>query len=46
MRKTVVHLIESLPEHIRIHPSRGESSTIGEEKKNNYFYLEWKDLNH
>ena len=46
MRKTIVHLIEEQPEHVRIHPSRGGSSTIGDEKKSNYFYLEWKDMVH
>jgi len=42
LRKSVVHLIDSQDECVRVHPSHGESTTIGEEKKNNYFYKEWK----
>ena len=42
LRKSVVHLVDSQNEDVRVHPSHGESTTIGEEKKNNYFYKEWK----
>jgi len=42
LRKSVVHLIDSQNENVRVHPSHGESTTIGEEKVNNYFYKEWK----
>jgi len=42
LRKSVVHLIDSQNENIRVHPSHGESTTIGEEIRNNYFYKEWK----
>ena len=42
LRNTIVNLIESMKEDIVIHPAHGESSTIGDEKRNNYFYLEWK----
>lgn len=41
LKNTIVNLIESMDEDIRIHPAHGESSTIGEEKRNNYFYKSW-----
>lgn len=44
LRTSVVKLMDSQPDHVRVHPSRGESTTIGEEKLHNYFYLEWKDM--
>ncbi|MNC79122.1 hypothetical protein D3C75_1315130 [compost metagenome] len=42
MKKSVVNLIETQIEDVRVHPGHGESSTIGEEKHSNKFYLEWK----
>lgn len=42
LRKSVIRLIDSNDDNVRVHPSHGESSTIGEEKMNNYFYKEWK----
>lgn len=42
LKKSVVHLIDSNDENVRVHPSHGESSTIGDEKIENYFYKEWK----
>ncbi|MGL5313266.1 MAG: MBL fold metallo-hydrolase [Peptostreptococcaceae bacterium] len=41
LKNAIVNLIESMAEDIRIHPAHGESSTIGEEKRNNYFYKSW-----
>lgn len=41
LKSTIVNLIESMDEDIRIHPAHGESSTIREEKRNNYFYKSW-----
>ncbi len=46
LKKTVVSIIDTQEEDIRIHPAHGESSTIGSEKRHNQFYLMWKnDLN-
>lgn len=42
MKKSVINLIETQIEDVRVHPGHGESSTIGEEKNSNKFYLEWK----
>ncbi len=42
LRKSVVRLIDSQDEDVKVNPSHGESTTIGEEKANNYFYKEWK----
>lgn len=42
LKRTIVNLIDTQDEGIRIHPAHGESSTIGEEKRYNQFYLEWK----
>lgn len=42
LRKTVVNLIDTEDEKVKIHPAHGNSSTIGEEKKYNEFYLQWK----
>lgn len=44
MRNSIVSLLDGLPDYVRIYPSTGESTTVGEEKENNYFYLEWKPL--
>ncbi len=45
LMKTVVKLIDTQDDSINIHPGHGESSSIGKEKKNNYFYLSWKEIN-
>ena len=42
LKRTVVNLIDSQEEHIKIHPAHGASSTIGQEKKYNDFYVQWK----
>lgn len=42
LKNTVVNLIDSQNDDVRIHPAHGESSTIGEEKMYNQFYLTWK----
>lgn len=42
MKKSVVNLIETQAEDVRVHPGHYDSSTIGHEKQNNPFYLEWK----
>ena len=41
-KKTIINLIETQDEDLRIHPAHGNSSTIGVEKRSNYFYLQWK----
>ena len=42
LKNSVINLIESEPEEMRIHPAHGNSSTIGAEKKYNHFYVDWK----
>lgn len=42
LKKTIIDLIETQDEDLRIHPAHGNSSTIGVEKRSNYFYLQWK----
>lgn len=42
LKETVVNLIDNQEERMKIHPAHGRSSTIGEEKRSNQFYLEWK----
>lgn len=42
LKKSVVNLIESLDDDIRVYPGHGESSTIGDERKYNHFYSKWK----
>lgn len=44
LQKTIVTLVDSLEDDIKIHPAHGPSSTIGYEKRNNYYYNEWKKL--
>lgn len=43
LKKTVIDLIESSPDDLRIHPGHGESSTIAFEKSTNSFYRAWKN---
>ncbi len=40
---TVVNLVDTQADSVKIHPGHGESSTIGDEKTGNYFYLSWKN---
>ncbi|MDD7794420.1 MBL fold metallo-hydrolase [Clostridium sp. 'White wine YQ'] len=42
MKKSIIELIETQDENVRVHPGHFDSSTIGEEKNSNPFYLEWK----
>lgn len=42
MQNSIISLIDSQNENVRIHPGHGESSTIGDEKRGNKFYLKWK----
>ena len=42
LKKTIIDLIETQDEDVRIHPAHGHSSTIGVEKRSNSFYLQWK----
>lgn len=42
MKKSVVSLINTQSDEVKVHPGHYDSSTIGHEKKNNPFYLEWK----
>ncbi|BDD01226.1 MBL fold metallo-hydrolase [Persicobacter psychrovividus] len=43
LRDSVLWLIDSLPEHLIIHPGHGRSSTIGVEKQINPFYIRWRN---
>lgn len=45
MRKSIINIIDNTPDYVRIHPAIGESTTIQNEKENNYFYNEWKNMN-
>ncbi len=40
---TVLSLIDSQDDAVRVYPGHGPESTIGQEKKNNYYYLSWKE---
>ncbi len=42
LKKSVVALIDSYPDNVKIHPGHGESTTIAEEKRANQFYRGWK----
>lgn len=42
LRKSVTRLIDTQPLHYGVHPGHGESSTIGQERKQNPYYLQWK----
>lgn len=42
LKKSVVYLIENTPDEVRVHPGHMESTTIGDERKYNKHYLEWK----
>lgn len=44
LQKTVVNLVDSQDENVKIHPAHGESSTIAIEKKYNHYYNEWKKI--
>lgn len=43
LKKTVIDLIESSPQHLNLHPGHGASSTIEREKSGNTFYQGWKN---
>lgn len=42
LSRTIVKLIDSQPNSVKIHPAHGESSTIRIEKLNNFYYQTWK----
>ncbi len=42
LKKSIVHLIDTQDENIKVHPAHGESTTISAEKNNNPFYIKWK----
>ena len=44
LRKTIINLIDNQNDDIRIHPAHGSSSTIKEEKSNNFYYNDWKNI--
>ncbi|MCK5052081.1 MAG: MBL fold metallo-hydrolase [Candidatus Cloacimonetes bacterium] len=44
LKKTVVNLIDSQADKVRIHPAHGPGSTIKIEKNNNFYYREWKSF--
>ena len=43
LKKSVVNLIEQHPDYMLIHPAHGQSSTIGTEKRMNYYYRSWSN---
>ncbi|MGL5354708.1 MAG: MBL fold metallo-hydrolase [Clostridium sp.] len=43
LKRSVVNLIDTQDEKVKIHPAHGGSSTIEDEKRYNQFYLEWKN---
>ncbi len=42
LQASVVALVDGLDDDVRIHPGHGDSSTIGEERRTNPYYLRWK----
>lgn len=44
LKKTVVNLIDSQADNVKIHLAHGPSSTIKIEKNNNFYYHEWKSF--
>jgi glyoxylase-like metal-dependent hydrolase (beta-lactamase superfamily II) len=42
LARSVVALIDGLDDDVRLHPGHGDSSTIGEERIANAYYLRWK----
>lgn len=42
LKESIVRLIESQPEELRVHPAHGGSTTIDFEKKYNPYYNAWK----
>lgn len=42
LKSTIINLIETQDKETIIHPAHGNSSTIGAEQSNNYFYNQWK----
>ncbi|MGL5614734.1 MAG: MBL fold metallo-hydrolase [Sarcina sp.] len=42
LKKSIVNLVDSMDDEVRIHPAHGDSSTIGYEKKENEYYKAWK----
>ena len=42
MKSSIIKLIDSMPEEVGVYPGHGRSSTIGIEKEQNKYYLEWK----
>ncbi len=42
MRKSIVNLIEQLPDNTNVYPGHGPKTTIKYERKNNRWYLKWK----
>ncbi|MGL5416449.1 MAG: MBL fold metallo-hydrolase [Clostridium sp.] len=44
LQESVVRLVDSMNEEVRIHPAHGQSSTIENEKKYNDYYNEWKKV--
>ncbi len=42
LSRSIVMLVDSQNESVRVHPGHGPSSTIGKEKKSNPYYREWK----
>ncbi|MGL4741059.1 MAG: MBL fold metallo-hydrolase [Sarcina sp.] len=42
LKESVVRLVDSMKDEVRIHPAHGESSTIENERKYNDYYNAWK----
>lgn len=42
MKKSLVDLIDSIPDNVRVYPGHGEKTTIKEERINNQYYIYFK----
>lgn len=41
MKKTILKLMDSMPDHLNVYPGHGPSTTIGHERQTNPYYLKW-----
>lgn len=44
LKKSVVDIIETHEDNINVYPGHGESTTIGSERLNNYYYKKWSSI--
>lgn len=45
LQKSIFKLMDNLSDDVNVYPGHGRSSSIGIERENNEYYLEWKQLN-